>query len=91
MTCSRDTVGVAPGATALFAGLGRGVLDGFDATGLVVGSAGTTTVSYSRWGLIPKVDAAGEDAFGTYHRRSALLKSGTVPAVAVALVASHLG
>jgi hypothetical protein len=88
------TVGVVLGAIALFAGLGRGALDGFDVAGLVVvASSGTAAVimSYSRWGLIPKMDAAGEDAFETYHRQSVLLNGGAMLAVVVALVASHLG
>jgi hypothetical protein len=88
------TVGVVLGAVALLAGLGRGALGGFDVAGLVVvASAGSAAVimAYSRWGLIPKMDAAGEDAFEAYHRQSVLLNGGAMLAVAVALVASHLG
>jgi hypothetical protein len=87
-------VGVVLGAVALLAGLGRGTLAGFDVAGIiVVSSAGAAAVimGYSRWGLIPKMDAAGEDAFETYHRQSVLLNGGAMLAVAVALVASHLG
>jgi hypothetical protein len=88
------TVGVILGAVALVSGLGRGVLVGFDRAGLAaVLSAGIAALimAYSRWGLIPKMDAAGEDAFETYHRQSVLLNGGAMLAVAIGLVASHLG
>jgi len=87
------TLGVALGGVALLAGVALGALTTFDAPVLallaLVGAA-DVLVAYSRWGLIPKMDAAGEDAFETYHRQSVVLNGATMLAVAAALVASHL-
>ncbi len=87
------TLGVVLGTVALLAGVGVGVLGTFDVPVLaVLGSAvvAVALAAYSRWVLIPKMDAAGEDAFETYHRQSVLLNGGAMLAVAAALVASHL-
>lgn len=45
---------------------------------------------YARARLIPKMEAAGEDAFAKYHRQSVVLNGVTMLAVATALVLSHL-
>jgi hypothetical protein len=87
------TLGVGMGTVALLAGLGLGVLGGFESAVLVVVASAVVAVAlaaYSRWVLIPKMDAVGEDAFETYHRQSVLLNGAAMLAVAVALVASHL-
>lgn len=87
------TIGVALGALALLSGLALGALVGFDgpvfALLALVGAA-CLLVAYSRWGLIPKMDAAGEGAFETYHRQSVILNGATMLAVVAALVVSHL-
>ena len=70
-----------------------GILAGFDPAVLAVVAAVAVAVAlagYSRWVLIPNMDAAGEGAFETYHRQSVLLNGGAMLAVAAALVASHL-
>jgi len=86
-------LGVALGTVAFLAALARGVLETFGfALGLLAGGAvlGVVLAAYARWVLIPKMDAAGDDAFERYHRQSVLLNAATMFAVAAALVASHL-
>lgn len=56
----------------------------------VVTGVGVGLAAYSAWVLIPEMEAAGEDAFETYHRRSVVLNGITLLAVAVAFLASHL-
>jgi hypothetical protein len=88
------TPGVVLGVVSLLSGLGLGALAGFDRAVVVilaVVGVAVTLAGYSRWVLIPRMDAAGEDAFETYHRQSVLLNGGTMLAVTAALVASHLG
>jgi len=88
-------VGVALGTAAALAGLARGATTGH---GIGVGTAAVAvpaavavaTAAYARWVLIPKMDAAGDDAFQRYHRQSVLLNGVAMLAVAAALVASHL-
>ena len=87
------TLGVALGATALLAAVGIGALGGFGTMILVAiacATVGIILAAYSRWRLIPKMDAAGEDAFETYHRQSVLLNGAMMLAVAGGLIVSHL-
>jgi hypothetical protein len=86
-------VGVALGAIALLAGLALGAVTTFNAavlTALALIGVALLLAAYSRWMLIPKMDAAGEDAFETYHRQSVVLNGGMMLAVAATLVASHV-
>jgi hypothetical protein len=87
------TLGVALGATALLAAVGAGALGRFGTAMLVAiacTAVGVVLATYSRWGLIPRMDAAGEDAFEAYHRQSVLLNGAMMLAVAGALLVSHL-
>jgi hypothetical protein len=87
------TVGVLLGAVALLSGVVLGILAGFGPAVLAVVVAIAVAVAlagYSRWVLIPNMDAASEGAFETYHRQSVLLNGGAMLAVVAALVASHL-
>jgi hypothetical protein len=45
---------------------------------------------YARFGLIPKMEAAGSDAFARYHRQSVGLNVVALAAVAVAFAVLHL-
>jgi hypothetical protein len=45
---------------------------------------------YARYRLIPKMEAAGSDAFAQYHKQSVLLNLVTLAGVAAALAALHL-
>jgi len=42
---------------------------------------------YARYGLVPKMEAAGDEAFAQYHKQSVGLNLVTLAGVAVALVA----
>lgn len=87
------SVGVALGGVALLAGAGLGALTAFDTPVFVLLAlvgVGVALGAYSRWVLIPKMEAAGEDAFETYHRQSVLLNGAMMFAVAGGLVASHV-
>ena len=75
---------VAAVAAAIRLALTRSLLVVIVATGVAVGLA-----AYSAWVLVPKMDAAGDDAFARYHRRSVLLNAMTLLFVGVAFVASH--
>ena len=57
---------------------------------VVATGTGVALAAYSAWVLIPQMEAAGEDAFETYHRRSVVLNGITLLAVAIAFLASHL-
>jgi hypothetical protein len=86
-------VGVALGVAGTLAGAARGITGGFDAAAVavvVLAAVATGTAGYARWVLIPKMDAAGDDAFRRYHRQSVVLNGVAMLAVAAALVASHL-
>ncbi|MDH5020862.1 DUF4149 domain-containing protein [Halobacterium rubrum] len=52
--------------------------------------AGTAANLYARYVLVPKMEAAGSDAFAQYHRQSVLLNLVTLVGVAAALVAVTL-
>ena len=54
------------------------------AVGVVVGAAANL---YARYVLVPKMEAAGSDAFAQYHEQSVALNLVTLAGVAVALVA----
>lgn len=86
-------LGVALGAAAALAGVARGAVGVVE--GPVVALVGLSalaagTAGYARWGLIPRMEDAGEDAFQRYHRQSVVLNGVAMVAVAGALVASHL-
>lgn len=86
-------VGVATGTLAVAATVVRGVAAGFEASVIVVVVAtgfATLTAAYARWVLIPKMDAAGADAFEQYHRQSVILNGLAIGGVALSLVAAHL-
>jgi hypothetical protein len=51
--------------------------------GVVVGAAANL---YARYVLVPKMEAAGDDAFAQYHKQSVALNLVTLAGVAVALV-----
>lgn len=84
--------GVVLGLIGFAGGLVHGVLGGF---GLRLGLVfflvlvAVALTGYARWGLLPKMDAAGEDAFDRYHRQSVMLNGGTMLAVAGALLGIH--
>ncbi|MFB6103628.1 MAG: DUF4149 domain-containing protein [Halobacteriaceae archaeon] len=86
-------IGVGLGALAVAAALLTGVRTRFDPA-IVIVVAATAVASllagYSVAVLIPQMDAAGEDAFEQFHRRSVLVNAAMMLAVAVALIASHL-
>jgi hypothetical protein len=48
--------------------------------------AGVAANAYARFGLIPKMEAAGSDAFAQYHKQSVALNLVTLAGVSVALV-----
>ena len=50
-------------------------------------SVGALANFYARYVLVPKMDAAGSDAFAQYHKQSVALNLVTLVGVAVALVA----
>lgn len=84
--------GIALGIVAGVAALAAGLRSGFDpATLAVLGAVGVAVLltAYARWGLIPAMEAADEDAFERYHRRSVILNGLAMLAVVVALVAAH--
>ena len=86
-------VGVALGNVAFVAGLALGFVAGFDAPVVVVlvaSAVGVLLFGYSLSGLIPRMEAAGEDGFERYHRQSVVLNGLAMLAVSVGLVASHL-
>lgn len=49
--------------------------------------AGATATLYARYVLVPKMEAAGSDAFAQYHKQSVALNLVALAGVAVALVA----
>ena len=86
-------VGVVLGTSAFLAALADGVLSDFDLRlGLLFlfVLVPTAIVAVSRWVLIPRMEAAGEDAFSTHHRRSVILNGVAILSVLCALVVSHL-
>lgn len=86
-------VGVALGTFAGLAGVALGVGPGFDVGALavvVLAALAVATAAYARWVLIPRMEAARDDAFQRYHRQSVLLNGVAMVAVAAALVASHV-
>jgi len=56
----------------------------YTATGIAV-----LTVVYASYRLVPKMEAAGDDAFAQYHRQSVVLNGVCMLAVLVALAATH--
>lgn len=79
-------VALAGGVVAAFTGAATALPWVF----LPVVGAGVVTNAYARFVLIPKMEAAGDDAFQTYHRQSVQLNGLTMLAIAVGLVVSHL-
>jgi len=78
---------VALGAIAVYDGLAGGMTYywvAYAATAVAVVAAG-----YARYRLIPKMEAAGDDAFAQYHRQSVVLNGVCMLAVVVALAATH--
>ncbi|MFB6120196.1 MAG: DUF4149 domain-containing protein [Halobacteriaceae archaeon] len=85
--------GLGAGAVALVAGGATGVADGVGpAVGLTLGGAlvGTAANAYAAGVLVPKMEAAGDDAFARYHKQSVALNLVTMLAVLVAFVGTQL-
>jgi hypothetical protein len=85
--------GAVLGIVALAAGAGRGAVTGFATPLLALLGAtlvGVVLFAYSRWVLVPRMEAAGDDAFERYHRQSVILNGLAMLAVVAALTASHL-
>lgn len=85
-------LGVGLGGLAFLAALAQGALSGFDAAvAVLLVAAGLAALlpGYSLTVLVPKMEAAGEDAFEQYHRQSVLLNGLAMLAAAVGLVVSH--
>ncbi|MDZ7701631.1 MAG: DUF4149 domain-containing protein [Halobacteriales archaeon] len=85
-------MGIGLGAVAAAAALALGATAGFDLAGwvLVAGAALSALLpGYSLAVLIPKMEAAGDDAFEQYHRQSVLLNGLAMLAAAVGVVAAH--
>lgn len=85
-------VGQALGIVALLAGIGTGFLHRFDlfvTVFLLTVTVATGATTYARWVLLPKMEAAGEDAFAQYHRHSVALNAVSILCVAVAFAAMH--
>lgn len=87
------TLGIGLGLVALVGIVARGVL-----TQRIVpagGAAGATvlailTAGYARYRLIPKMEAAGDEAFDRYHDQSVRLNAVALLAVFAALIATHI-
>ncbi len=62
-----------------------GAFDGLATAGLAI--VGVIITGYARWVLIPKMEAAGDDAFAQYHKQSVILNGITMLAVAGGIVA----
>lgn len=87
------TVGVVLGIAGFAGGLIHGLLAGFDlrlGVFFLLVFVAVSLTAYARWGLLPKMDAAGNDAFDRYHRQSVILNGITMLAVAIAAVWIHL-
>ncbi|GKZ13415.1 DUF4149 domain-containing protein [Haladaptatus sp. T7] len=83
--------GLGLGVVAFGAAVVGNAMDAFD--GIVVAAlalVGVAFTGYARWVLIPKMEAAGDDAFAQYHKQSVVLNGLTMLAVAGGIVASHL-
>lgn len=86
-------LGTGYAAVGFLAGIARGQLAGYDLAlgivflGTIVGGGADL---YARYVLIPKMEAAGDDAFDRYHGRSVALNVVTLAAAVVAFVAAHL-
>ncbi|MCO8256268.1 DUF4149 domain-containing protein [Haladaptatus sp. AB618] len=74
---------VAFGAAVI--GNATGAFDGLVAAVLAI--VGVVLNGYARWVLIPKMEAAGDDAFAQYHKQSIVLNGVTMLAVAGGIVA----
>ena len=86
-------LGVALGLVALAAGGADAAPSGAGlAAAVLLGATAVAVVlfAYSRWVLIPKMDAAGDRAFERYHQRSVVLNGVAMLAVAAALVAANV-
>ena len=84
---------MALGNVAFVAAIALGFLADFDVATIVVAAASGVAVAlagYSWKGLIPRMEAAGEDGFERYHRQSVVLNGLMMLAVAIGLVASHV-
>lgn len=86
-------MGIGLGLVALASILTRGILAQRVVPAGV--AAGTTAVAvltagYARYRLIPRMEAAGDEAFDRYHDRSVRLNAVALFAVLAAIVATHL-
>jgi len=85
--------GLAAGLIALLAGGARGVAGGVGiAAGATLAGAlvGVAANAYALGVLIPKMEAAGEDAFARYHKQSVALNLVTMLGVVAAFVGTQL-
>ena len=87
------TLGVLLGVVAMLAALAHGPVATLTTelfAAAIAAGIGVLLFAYSRWVLIPKMDAAGDDGFARYHRQSVVLNGVTMLVVAAGLVATHL-
>lgn len=85
--------GLALGVVALAALTANGALTAFEtphAVALGATAVAVLAVGVARFGLVPKMEAAGADAFAQYHRQSVALNGLTMLAVLVAFAATHV-
>lgn len=89
-------LGIALGGVAAVASLAgaatgtTGALDVARAAALTATGVALLATVYARFVLVPRMDAAGPDAFQRYHGQSVALNAVAMVAVAAALVATHL-
>ena len=83
--------GLALGVVAIAAGLVLGTSDGVVPDVLLLGPVAVAVAAngYARWGLVPKMERAGDDAFAQYHRQSVALNGVAMVAVTAGLVFAH--
>ncbi|MGA9402318.1 DUF4149 domain-containing protein [Haladaptatus sp.] len=74
---------------AAIIGNATGAFDGLLTAVLAI--VGVVLSGYARWVLIPKMEAAGDDAFAQYHKQSIVLNGVTMLAVAGGIVAIVAG
>ncbi|GGL60609.1 DUF4149 domain-containing protein [Halocalculus aciditolerans] len=83
-------VGVALGALAVVAWAALGALSAAPSLGVpAMALVGVLCHAYARWALVPKMEAAGDDAFATYHKQSVGLNGVAILAVTLALLAAQ--
>ena len=85
--------GVGAGLIALLAGVARAAVGDIDVAAAVTLAGtvlGIAANGYALGVLIPKMDAAGDDAFARYHKQSVVLNLVTMLAVVAAFAGTQL-